>query len=215
LTGHPIFAAIYDRLLESAEEGGLRAMRGELLGDAGGRTLELGAGTGHNLPHYTSAVTELVLTEPDPHMASRLRRHVAAEPPTPAEVSVVDAAAEDLPFEDSSFDTVVTTLVLCTVEDPNRAVAEARRVLRPDGRVLYLEHVRSPDGKRLSRWQDRVERPWGWIAGGCHPNRMTETTLAAAGFELESLHRETFPNATLTPWVKPVIRGVARRAGGP
>jgi ubiquinone/menaquinone biosynthesis C-methylase UbiE len=215
LTGHPIFAAIYDRLLASAEKGGLQEMRAELLADAAGRSLELGAGTGHNLPHYTNSVTELVLTEPDPHMASRLRRHLAAEPPEPAEVSVVDAPAEELPFEDDSFDTVVTTLVLCTVEDPARAVAEVRRVLRPDGGLLYLEHVRSPGGSRLEKWQDRVERPWGWIAGGCHPNRTTEETLAAGGLELESLHRDTFPNATLTPWMKPVIRGAARRAASP
>lgn len=212
MTGHPIFAAIYDRLLASAEKGGLEGMRAELLGDAAGRTLELGAGTGHNLPHYTSKVTELVLTEPDPHMASRLSTHLVAEPPEGAEVSVVDASAEELPFEDDSFDTVVTTLVLCTVENPARAVAEAERVLRPDGRLLYLEHVRSPHGTRLERWQDRVERPWGWFAGGCHPNRPTERTLAAAGLELESLHREEFPNATLTPWMKPVIRGTARRS---
>jgi ubiquinone/menaquinone biosynthesis C-methylase UbiE len=212
LTGHPIFAAVYDRILASAEEGGLREMRAELLRDAAGRTLELGAGTGHNLPHYTTSVTELVLTEPDPHMASRLRKHLSADPPAPAEVEVVDAPAEELPFDDDSFDIVVTTLVLCTVEDPDRAAAEAQRVLRPGGRLLYLEHVRSPDGTRLGRWQDRISRPWGWVAGGCHPNRPTEMTLAAARLELESLHRDTFPNATLTPWMKPVIRGTARRA---
>lgn len=210
MRGHPIFAAVYDRLLASAEKGGLQEMRAELLRDAAGRTLELGAGTGHNLPHYTSAVTELVMTEPDPHMASRLRRHLSAEPPAPAAVEVVDAAAEELPFEDESFDTVVTTLVLCTVQDPDRAAAEARRVLRPAGRLLYLEHVRSPDGSRLGRWQDRVQRPWGWFAGSCHPNRPTERTLAAAGLELETLNRDTFPNAALTPWMKPMIRGTAR-----
>lgn len=212
LTGHPIFAALYDRLLASSEEGGLRAMRAELLGDAMGRTLELGAGTGHNLPHYTDSVTELVLTEPDPHMASRLHDHLAAEPPAPAEVCVVDVGAEELPFDDEAFDTMVATLVLCTVDDPARAAAEIRRVLRPDGRLLYLEHVRSSDGGRLARWQDRVERPWEWIAGGCHPNRPTEATLAGAGLEFETLSRETFPRASWTPWMKPVIRGTARPA---
>jgi hypothetical protein len=88
-------------------------------------------------------------------------------------------------------------------------------VLRPDGRLLYLEHVRSPDGTRLGKWQDRVERPWGWIAGGCHPNRPTERTLVSAGLELEGVHWDTLPNATLTPWMKPVIRGTARRAASP
>lgn len=214
MTSHPIFAAVYDRLLASAEKGGLEEMRAGLLGDAEGRTLELGAGTGHNLPHYTGSVTELVLTEPDPHMATRLRKHLGAEPPAAGGVRVVDAPAENLPFDDDSFDTVVATLVFCTVVDPERAVAEARRVLHPDGRLLYIEHVRSPDSTRLAKWQDRVERPWGWIAGGCHPNRPTEETLAAAGLELESLHRDTFPEASWTPWMKPVIRGTARRARG-
>ena len=213
MTGHPLFAALYDRLLASAEEGGLQEMRATLLADATGRTLELGAGTGHNLPHYAASVTELVLTEPDPHMASRLRKHVAVEPPAPVDVRVLDAPAEDLPFDDGSFDTVVSTLLLCTVEDPCRAVAEARRVLRPGGSLLYLEHVRDPDGARLARWQDRLARPWGWIAGGCHPNRPTAETLAVGGLELESLHRENFPNTAWTPWMTPMIRGTARSAG--
>lgn len=210
MTEHRLFAAIYDQLLAGSEKGGLREMRAELLRDAKGRTLELGAGTGHNLPHYTPAVGELVLTEPDRFMAKRLREHLAAEPPAPGAVEVVDAPAEKLPFGDDSFDTVVSTLVLCTVEDPERAVGEAKRVLRPDGRLLFLEHVRSPDSERLSRWQDRVERPWGWFAGGCHPNRRTGDMLPAAGFELERLNRDIFPESRWTPWMRPLIVGSAR-----
>jgi ubiquinone/menaquinone biosynthesis C-methylase UbiE len=210
---HRIFAAIYDRLLAASEEGGLREMRADLLREASGRTLELGAGTGHNLPHYPASVSELVLTEPDRFMAARLRKHVAAEPPAPPTVRVTEAPAEELPFEDRSFDTVVATLVFCTVDDPERAAAEARRVLRPDGRLLYLEHVRSPDSERLGRWQDRLERPWGWIGGGCHPNRPTDRTLPAAGFEVERLERDDFPESKLTPWVRPLIRGSSRPAG--
>lgn len=212
MTDHRIFAAIYDRMLAGAEKGGLREMRAALVGEARGRTLELGAGTGHNLDHYPETVEELVLTEPDRFMASRLRAHLAAEPPAPARVEVVEAPAERLPFDDAGFDTVVATLVFCTAEDPERALGEARRVLRPDGRFLYLEHVRSPDSPRLARWQDRVERPWGWFAGGCHPNRPTDQTLPAAGFVVERLDRGTFPKTGLTPWVRPLIRGSARPA---
>lgn len=207
---HRVFAAIYDRILAGTEKGGLREMRAELLNDAKGRTLELGAGTGLNLAHYTEGVSELVLTEPDRFMAARLRKRIAAQPPAPATVEVIETGAEELPFDEASFDTVVATLVFCTVEDPHRAVGEARRVLRPDGRLLYLEHVRSPDNERLARWQDRLERPWGWLGAGCHPNRSTGETLFAAGWEMERLEWGRMPKAP--PWVRPMIRGSARPA---
>src|SRR5262249_20676108 len=162
---HPIFARFYDRLIAGTEKAGLAEMRSTLLRDASGRTLELGAGTGANLDGYTDAVTELVLAEPDPHMASRLRERLQEEGTAAGNPSVIEAAAEDLPFDDGSFDTVVATLVLCTVQDPDRAVSEIRRVLVEGGKLLFLEHVRS-DSKRLARWQDRLERPWGFFAGG-------------------------------------------------
>jgi ubiquinone/menaquinone biosynthesis C-methylase UbiE len=207
---HPILARFYDRLLVGSEDAGLAEMREALLATASGRVLELGAGTGLNLPHYTDAVTELVMTEPDPHMAARLRERLAAEGTAAGRPSVAEAPAEDLPFDDGSFDVVVTTLVLCTVEDPGRAVAEARRVLVENGRLLYLEHVRSTR-PGVARWQDWLERPWGWFAGGCHPNRATGELLAGAGFWIDSLDRDAFPKAP--PIVKPLIRGVARRPG--
>lgn len=209
---HRFFAAIYDRLLAASERGGLSEMRAGLLREARGRTLELGAGTGLNLAHYPGSVSELVLTEPDRFMAARLRKHLAAEPPAPRRVEVVEAPAEELPFEDGRFDTVVATLVFCTVEDPERAAAEVKRVMRPGAELLYLEHVRSPDSDRLARWQDRLERPWGWFAGGCHPNRPTDEMLPDAGFEVTRLERDSFPESTLTPWVRPLIRGSVRAA---
>jgi ubiquinone/menaquinone biosynthesis C-methylase UbiE len=205
---HRIFAAIYDRLLAGTEEAGLQEMREELLREAEGRTLELGAGTGLNLPHYTASVTELVLTEPDRFMVARLRRRLAAEPPAPNAVEVVEAGAERLPFEDASFDTVVSTLVFCSVDDPGEAMSEVARVLRPQGRLLYLEHVRSPDSERLARWQDRLERPWGWFAGGCHPNRPTGETLRSTGLEVERQDQAQMPKAPAL--ARPLIRGSAR-----
>lgn len=207
MRGHRIFAGLYDLMLSGTERGGLRDMRAELLSEAGGRTLELGAGTGLNLAHYTDAVTELVLTEPDPHMARRLRRRLQDEPPAPARVEVVEAPAERLPFEDGSFDSVVSTLVLCSVETPATATGEIVRVLKPDGRLLYLEHVRADDDG-LARWQDRLERPWGWLGAGCHPNRDTVAQLEAAGFEADSLVRDRMPKAP--PIVRPMVRGRAR-----
>jgi ubiquinone/menaquinone biosynthesis C-methylase UbiE len=206
LTGHRFFAAIYDRMLAGTEKAGLAEMRAELIADARGRTLELGAGTGLNLPHYTDAVTELVVTEPDPFMARRLRAKLGDDPPAPGSVEVVEAPAERLPFDDDSFDTVVGTLVLCTVDDPSAATREVARLLKPQGRLLYLEHVRDPEEGRLARWQDRLERPWGWVGAGCHPNRDTAATLAGAGFDVEP-DRGRLPKAP--PWVRPLIHGSA------
>ena len=104
---------------------------------------------------------------------------------------------------------MVSTLVLCSVEAPDRAVAEIVRVLDPAGRLLCVEHVRSPDSRRLAGWQDRLERPWGWFTGGCHPNRDTVAELEAAGLRTESLVRDGLPKAP--PLVRPLVRGTAGR----
>lgn len=203
--GNPFFAAVYDRLMASTERAGLADRRAALIADARGATLELGAGTGLNLRHYPDAVTELVLTEPDYHMARRLRSRVA-EAGRPVEV--VEATAERLPLEDARFDTAVVTLVLCTVKEPAQALAEIARVLKPGGRLLFIEHVRA-DASGLVRWQDRLERPWGWIAGGCHPNRDTVGSLDGSALRVESVERGEMPKAP--PLVKPLVAGVAVR----
>jgi ubiquinone/menaquinone biosynthesis C-methylase UbiE len=198
-------AALYDRMTAANERAGLADRRAELLAGARGATLELGAGTGLNLPHYPDAVTELVLTEPDRHMARRLRARVAK---AGRQAEIVDAPAERLPFEDARFDTAVVTLVLCTVRDPARALDEIARVLKPGGRLLFLEHVRA-HGPGLARWQDRLERPWGWVAGGCHPNRDTIAALEASPLNVESVQRGEMPKAP--PLVKPLVAGAAVR----
>lgn len=185
-------------------------MRVQLLRSASGRTLEIGAGTGHNLEHYPDAVTELVLTEPDPHMAKRLRRTLETSSPV-GSVQVIEAGVEELPSEAASFDTVISTLVLCSVPQPSLAVAEVRRVLKPDGRLLYMEHVRDREGTRRARWQDRLERPWGWFLGGCHPNRDTGRLLADA-FDVPEPQASEMPgDDPATGLIKPLISGVARR----
>jgi ubiquinone/menaquinone biosynthesis C-methylase UbiE len=211
MAGHRIFAALYDRMLAGTERAGLADLRGDLIGEASGRTLELGAGTGANAVHYSDSVSELVLSEPDPHMARRMREKLAASPPTPP-YSVVEAGAQELPFEDDSFDTVVSTLVLCTVPEPHRALSEAARVLRGGGRLLLIEHVRDPEEGGLARWQDRLERPWGWFAAGCHPNRDARASLAAAGFETDGLVPFRLPS--VPPLVRPGVRGEATLTAG-
>lgn len=216
-----VFAAIYDRSLADAERHGLAERRAALLAGARGRVLELGAGTGLNLAHYGPQVTELVLTEPDPDMARRLRARVAASrtgaapggaegardtPAARAAPDVVAAPAEALPYPDGSFDTVVCTLVLCTVRDPAAALREAARVLRPGGRLLFLEHVRSEDGS-VARLQDRVAPVWRVVGRGCHCNRDTAAALAASPLDVERLDRGRIPRAA--KFVKPAIEGVA------
>jgi ubiquinone/menaquinone biosynthesis C-methylase UbiE len=208
MSEHPFFARFYDRLMAGTEKAGLADMRRELLASASGRTLELGAGTGHNLPYYTDAVTELVLSEPDPHMAKRLREKLAKQGTGARESSVIEVGAQELPFDDGSFDTVAATLVLCSVEDPERATAEIRRVLVEGGKFLFIEHVRG-SSPRLARWQDRLQRPWGFFAAGCHPNRATDQLLAGAGFWVDNMEHGELPKAPRL--VRPLIRGTARR----
>lgn len=178
--------------------------RRELLAAARGDVVEIGAGTGANIAHYPPALGRLALVEPDATMADQLERKVAR---ATREAEVVRAGAEALPFPDSSFDTAVFTLVLCTVPDPSAALAEARRVLRPDGRLLFIEHVRAESARR-ARWQDRLERPWRFLFGGCHPNRDTGAVITAAGFSIEQLDHGELPKAG--PLTKPLISGAAR-----
>jgi ubiquinone/menaquinone biosynthesis C-methylase UbiE len=197
------FAALYDRSLKATEEAGLGEMRRELLAGAGGRVLELGAGTGVNLELYPDAVEDLVLVEPDPHMAKRLRAKLAA---SPRAATVTEAPAERLPCDDDSFDTAVATLVLCTIPNPAAALAEAARVLRPGGRLLFIEHVRAED-PGLARWQDRLEKPWRFLGDGCHCNRDTVATIGASPFQLSAVERGRLPKAP--PIVSPLARGSA------
>lgn len=198
-----LFAAIYDRGLKGAEDAGLREMRRETLAAARGRTIDLGAGTGANLALYPDAVTELVLAEPDPHMLKKLRVKVGK---AGKDAEVVEAPAERLPFEDSSFDTAVFTLVLCTVPDPGAAIAEAARVLKPGGKLLFVEHVRADDAG-LARWQDRLEKPWRFVGDGCHCNRDTVASIEASPLAVEQVERGALPKAP--PLVRPLVRGSA------
>lgn len=195
---------LYDLSLAPGEWRGMRRLRREQVGQAAGRVLELGAGTGLNLRHYRT-VERLVLTEPDPAMVGRLRRRLAA-----SRVSGVVARtpAERLPFDDESFDTVIGTLVLCTVADPEAALREVRRVLVPGGRLLFIEHVRADAGSRLERWQDRLQRPWRAFACGCRCNQSTADLIRSAGLEIQNIHVATWRG--MPPLVRPLVYGEAR-----
>jgi ubiquinone/menaquinone biosynthesis C-methylase UbiE len=202
-----ITAPAYDRMTRKSEDAGMRELRHGLVAGASGRVLEIGAGTGMNLPHYNGSLESLVLTEPQAPMLRRLQRKAHEHAPR---AQVLRAPAEDLPFEDDSFDTVVTTLVLCGVDDQPRALREARRVLRPGGSLLFLEHVRADD-PGLARFQDRMN--WlNRIVVGCDCNRPTLSTIEAAGFTVADLEHTVMPKAP--KFVRPLIVGSAVSGGG-
>lgn len=204
-----IHAKLYDWFMTKPEAHCLRAWRADLLGALQGDVLELGAGTGLNLPHYPESVERLVLTEPDRHMRRRLERRVADEPGRAASVEVVQASAESLAQPDASFDYVVSTLVLCSVGSVEPALAEAHRVLKPGGALVFLEHVAAEDRPRRLRWQRRIEPLWKRLMGNCHLTRRAAEAIEAAGFVLEGCQRDSMRKAA--PWVRPTVRGKARK----
>ena len=199
-----IFALSYNRLMASGEKAGLAEIRATLLARASGAVLEVGAGTGLNLIHYASEVNTLTMTEPDASMLRRLE-HVAGR--IAQSTTILRAPAEDLPFEDATFDTVVSTLVLCGVDDQPRALREIRRVLKPGGRLLFVEHVRSDDAA-VARQQDRIN--WlNRLVVGCDCNRPTLETLERGGFVIDDIVHGELPKSP--SFVRPMIVGSAAR----
>jgi ubiquinone/menaquinone biosynthesis C-methylase UbiE len=201
-----LMAALYDPVLRVVERRGLRQWRRESLAALSGRVLEIGAGTGRNLPFYPEAVTELVLLEPDPHMRAQLARRSARER---RRLTIHDGDAAALPFPDGTFDAVVMTLVLCTIPEVPRALAEARRVLAPHGSLVFIEHVGATEGTRRRRWQRRLEPVWRRVAGGCRLTSDTLRAIADAGFTVRRVDTSDLPG--LMRIGSPVVRGVAQR----
>jgi ubiquinone/menaquinone biosynthesis C-methylase UbiE len=173
-----VMARVYDPFVWLGELAGMRGRRSALLADARGRVVEIGAGTGLNIAHYPDGIAELTLTEPDAAMRRRLARRLQRQGRA---VQIVGAPADRLPLADASVDTVVSTLVLCTVDDPERTLGEIGRVLRPGGRLLFIEHVRA-SSRFLAACQDYLFRPWRGFAGGCCCNRRTVELMRACGF---------------------------------
>ncbi len=196
------FAFTYDRFSKGSEEAGLAEMRRTLIAGASGDVLEIGGGTGANLGYYGAGVESLTVTEPQPPMLKRLERKAREQN---SHATVLRAPAEDLPFADASFDTVVSTLVLCGVADQPRAVRELRRVLRPGGRLIFIEHVRSDD-PRAAKTQDRMN-PLNRFLVCCDCNRPTLNTIRSAGFEVTELKQTELPKAP--PFARPLIIGTA------
>jgi ubiquinone/menaquinone biosynthesis C-methylase UbiE len=196
--GHRWFAASYDFLTQPGERRLLRPLRQQVVHSVTGRVLEIGAGTGANFPFYPLTVEAIVATEPDPFMLERARKRAAE---LRRDMVLLQCQAEALPFADASFDTIVATLVFCSVNDVARALAEARRVLKSDGTFRFIEHVRA-DGI-VGRLQDALTPIQRRIAAGCHLNRRTVEAIEAAGMKLIELQRRQMLLA-------PIITGVAR-----
>jgi SAM-dependent methyltransferase len=201
--GTGLSARLYDPFLWWGEKSGLSRARDKLLSEARGEVLELGAGTGLNLAHYPEGLDRLVLTEPEEHKAALLLKRAGH---LGHDAEFVRASAEALPFEDDSFDTVVATLVFCTVSDPEAAMDEVRRVLRPGGRMLFIEHIRS-DRRRIGSIQDRLEGPWKKVADGCHCNRRTLGLMDQAGWEVTVTRRSE--KWFMPPVARPIVTGSA------
>jgi ubiquinone/menaquinone biosynthesis C-methylase UbiE len=203
-----LMAAVYDRFMRASEEACLAQWRAELLRDLSGAVLEVGAGTGVTLPHYPKSIARLVLSEPDAHMRRKLQKKVDSSALRNIEIS--DASLDSLPFKAGEFDAVICSLVLCSVPDQPAALAAIARVLKPGGRLLFLEHVAADGRPGRLKWQRRVEPVWKHLMGTCHLTRRTEAAIAAAGFEIERIQRESIRKAL--PIVRPSIRGLARKA---
>jgi SAM-dependent methyltransferase len=195
------FAFLYDPFLWAGERAGVRTLRRNVLSKARGCTVEVGSGTGLNLRYYPEDLDELVLAEPDPSMRVRLEKRLRR---TGRRARVVDAPAERLPFSDGSVDTVVSTFLLCTVAEPELALREMLRVLRADGQLLFIEHVRAAS-PRLARWQDRLAHPWSRFARGCRCNQSTAELFDTCGLSLSDVHAGAW--RAMPPIVRPLIAG--------
>ncbi len=203
-----LLATIYDPFMKNSEEAYLREWRVELLRGLSGEVLEIGAGTGANLSLYPAAVSRLVVTEPDRHMFTRLDSRLT-KGGAKTDVSAVMASSDALPFSEGTFDAVVSTLVLCSVADVKRTLREVKRVLRPGGKFVYLEHVAAEEGSPRGAWQHRLEPFWKRIAGNCHLTRDTGSAIREGGFFVEEETKDSMRKALSV--VRPSIRGVARR----
>ena len=202
-----LFALTYDRQMAKVEKATLRGLRESLLAAASGDVLEIGGGTGANLPFYRPGAGSLMITEPDTAMLRRLQRRAREQAPL---AKILRAPAEDLPFEDGSFDTVVSTMVLCGVSDQPRALRQLRRVLRPGGQLLFIEHVRSGD-PGLAHHQDRMNWMCQFVMR-CDCNRPTLTSVEEAGFAVTGV--EHLSMAKAPSFVSPLIVGTATAPAG-
>lgn len=199
-----LLSKFYDNIMKDAEDKGLREWRQTLLHDLSGDVIELGCGTGANLEFYPITVKRLVLVEPNLHMARRLKEKLSNNK---QHAEILNDNAESLSFHDASFDVVVCTLVLCSVSNLEKSLSEIYRVLKPQGKFIFIEHVAALSNLKRYRWQHRLEFLWKHIAGGCHLTRTTEKAILNAGFKIIDINRQSMRGVPSV--VRPSIRGVS------
>ncbi len=200
-------AYFYDKFMARTEQACLKEWRHGLLEQVSGDVLEIGAGTGANIELYSDGVTRLVLAEPDKHMRKLLTEHAASR--QLENVSVIGGSAEQIDADDGSFDYVVSSLVCCSVTDLKICLSEIKRVLKPGGSLVFLEHVAAESGTSRRRWQNLITPAWKTFMGNCHLNRETEQAILTEGFDITKIERESMRKAL--PIVRPTIRGLARK----
>ncbi|MCX4733604.1 class I SAM-dependent methyltransferase [Streptomyces sp. NBC_01363] len=206
---HPVFARFYARMSVAAEtRAGLAAVRSELLAGLTGRVIEIGAGNGLNFAHYPPTVSEVVAIEPERSLRQlAVRSALRAALP----VDVVPGTAEALPVKSEAFDGAVASLVLCTVRNVERSLAEIVRVLRPGGELRFFEHVRADD-RAMAAAQRALDRTvWPLVTGGCHTARDTLAAIERAGFVVETYRRVRMPEWGVRLPTSACVLGVARR----
>jgi ubiquinone/menaquinone biosynthesis C-methylase UbiE len=204
---HPLFARYYARVSRLMEPS-VGPYRQKLVDGASGRVIEVGAGNGLNFPHYPATVTEVIAVEPEPHLRSIAEASAAR---TTVPIKVVDATADDLPADEAQCDVAVASLVLCSVPDQDRALAEIRRVLKPGGELRFFEHVgaATPGRRRVQQALDATI--WPWLAGGCHCGRDTRAAIERAGFTIDRIDQLTSADTQMTFPTAPQILGTATR----
>ncbi len=200
-------AYFYDRVMSTTEEACLKEWRLELLKQVRGEVLEIGAGTGANIRLYSDKVSRLVLNEPDKHMRKRIR--VQLDNHRLGHVSLTGGTAEQIEADDESFDYVVSSLVCCSVTNLTASLSEIKRVLKPGGGYVFMEHVAAANGTTRRRWQNIINPVWKTLMGNCHLNRETEQALVTEGFDIVQIKRESMRKAP--PIVRPTIRGIAKK----
>jgi len=204
---HPVFARVYARASVLLDRGGIAEHRRAVVAGLGGRVLEVGAGNGRMFAHYPAGVSAVIAVEPEPRLRAAA---LAAARTAPVPIEVVDGVAESLPAAEGTFDAVVAALVLCSVPDQSAALAEIRRVLRPDGELRFFEHVRAEQPGALRRTQRVADATlWPLLCAGCHTGRDTAAAIEAAGFEINELVRFRFPPTGPSTPASPHIRGCA------
>lgn len=204
---HPVFARLYARLASTMEDAGGRAHREELLSGVAGHLIEVGAGNGLNFSCYPDSVLDVSALEPEAYLRERAQKAATL---APVQIHVIDGIAENLPFDDEVFDVGIASLVLCSVSNPQLALQELHRVLRPGGELRFYEHVRSDDPKR-ARFQNRANRPWSFMAGGCQTNRRTVESIQKAEFDIVDARHFSFAPSLLCAPISAFVIGRAVR----